>query len=262
MRQLSLCTLGLMAALVGPLRAGWKITTQTNSESGQSVSTEYFSGGLKRTDQVDPHGRRYITVLDLDHMRQFLWNVDSREYIVVRLNRYAGFSPLPLSRQVTVIDRATTDTGERRTIFGRTARRLVTRETSHVEGGAPRPEERQIDAWYIDANTLPREKRGGAVAFLDVAGSARPNIRVNHSGPAATGLPVSETITSTYNGESRKWTIEVTELVEGPLDMQVFTPPPDFKRRCHFTGDSSLPWIERIQLLWEWFEDALGSSGV
>ena len=59
----------------------------------------------------------------------------------------------------------------------------------------------------------------------------------------------------------RKWTIEVTELVEGPIDTQVFTPPPDFKRVIQFTGDSSLCWTERIQLLWEWFEDALGSSG-
>jgi len=258
MRRRSLCTLGFLAAFGVSLRADWKITTQTNSESGQSVVSEYFSGGLKRTDSIDMQGHRHVTVLDLDHLRQIIWNMDLREYVVVRLSRYSGFSSLPLSQQVMVIDRATTDTGERRTFFGRPARRLLTRETSHAEGGAPSPSERQTDGWYIDADTLPREKRGGAVYYL-AAGNTRPNVRVNQSGPSTAGLAVLQKIS---DGESREWTIEVTDLVEGPLDKQVFTPPPDFKRVVSFSEDYPLNWTRRLQLLWEWFQDLLEPSGV
>lgn len=258
MRRRSLYTLGLMAALGGSLRAGWKITTQTNTGSDQSVMTEYFSGGLKRTDHIDPQGHRYITVLDLDHLRQVIWNVDLREYLVVRLSRYSGFSALPLAQQVTVIDRTTTDTGERRTFFGRSARHLLTRETFHFEGGAPSQSERQTDGWYLDADTLPREKRGGGLAFLHV-GKYRPNFKVNQSGPSTAGLAVLQKIS---DGESREWTIQVTELVEGPLDKQLFTPPPDFERVTTFPRDFPLNWTSRLQLLWEWFQDLLEPWGV
>ena len=249
-----------MAVLGGSLRADWKITTQTNSESGQSVVTEYFSGGLKRTDSVDPQGHRQVTVLDFDHLRQIIWNLDLRQYVIQPMTRYSGFSSRPLSPQVTVIDRATTDTGERRTFFGLAARHLVTRVTSHMEGDPPSHWERRIDGWYIDSDTLPREKRGGAAAFLSItAANTRPNIRVNQSGPSTAGLAVLQKIS---DGQSREWTIEVTESVEGPLDKQVFTPPPDFKRVISFSGDYPLNWTRRLQLLWEWCHDLLESSGV
>jgi hypothetical protein len=208
------CTLGLTAALAGPVRAGWKITTQTSARAHQSVLTEYFEGGLKRTDEIDPKGLRHVTVVDFNHPRQIIWNMDLQQYVVVRLTRrYEGFT---LSPQTIVIDQVTTDTGERRTLFGRTARRLLTRETSHIEGGAANQSERQTDGWYVDADTLPREKRGGGVYFLAV-GRTRPKIKVNHSGPSATGLAVWQKITAISPDETCEWIVEVTELVEGPL---------------------------------------------
>ncbi len=171
--------------------------------------TEYFDGGLKRTDHTDSKGGRYVTVVDFNHPRQISWNMDLQQYVVLRLTRrYEGFT---LSPQTIVVDQVTTDTGERRTIFGRTARHLLTRETSHVEGGATDQSERQTDALYVDADTLPPQKRGGSVYVL-AAGNTRPNIKVNRSGTATTGLAVWQKITLTTPGETREWSIEVTEL--------------------------------------------------
>jgi hypothetical protein len=240
-----------MAGLAGPVRAGWKITTQTNTGSDQSVLTEYFDGDLKRTDHTDSKGGRHVTVVDSNHPRQIIWNMDLQQYVVLRLTRrYEGFT---LSPQTIVVDQVTTDTGERRTIFGRTARHLLTRETSHVEGGATDQSERQADAWYVDADTLPREKRGRFVHVL--AAGIKPNIKVNRSGPATTGLAVWQKITLTTPGETREWTIEVTELVEGPLSKDLFEPPPDFRRVISFPGDHPLSWTEQIQRRWEWLQD-------
>lgn len=258
MRGSLFCTLGLTAALACPVRAGWKITTQTNAGPRQSVLTEYFDGGLRRTEQTDSNGHRYITILDFNRPRQILLNLDLRQYVVVRLTRrYEGFT---LSPETIVIDQVTTDTGERRTIFGRTARHLLTRETSHVEGGATGPPEKQIDGWYIDADTLPREKRGGSVHLLAV-GRTRPNIKVNHSGPATTGLAVWQKITSISAEETREWIVEVTELVEGPLSKDLFEPPPDFRRVISFPGDHPLSWTQQIQRGWEWLEDLFTGLG-
>jgi len=252
------CTLGLTAALAGPVRAGWKIATQTDTESSRSVLTEYFDGGLRRTEQADSNGHRYVTILDFNHPRQIILNMDLQQYLVVRLTRrYEGFT---LSPETIVYDQVTTDTGERRTIFGRTARHLLTHETSHVEGGAASQPERKIDGWYIDADTLPREKRGGSVHFLAV-GKTRPRIKVNHLGPATSGLAVWQKITSISSDKTREWTIEVTELVEGPLSKDIFQPPPDFRRVISFPGDHSLSWTQQIQRGWEWLEDLFTGLG-
>jgi len=254
-RRALLCTLGLMGALTGPVHAGWKITTQTSTASYRSVVTEYFSGGLHRTDYADPHGQRQVTVLDLDHDRRTIWNENSKQYMVVPLNRRTD--PLPLSQEITVIDQATTDTGERRTLFGRTARHLLTRETQ-ADGSVQ--SDRHTDGWYVDAETLPREKRCGSSAYLS-NGKTRPNIKINHSGPAVTGLAVWQKITITSSGQTHEWMIEVTELVEGPLSKDLFEPPRDFRRVTSFPGDHPLSWSQQIQRRWEWIEDLLSGVG-
>jgi hypothetical protein len=255
MRRGLLCTFGLAAALAGPVHAGWKITTQTSTASYRSVVTEYFSGGLQRTDYADPHGQRQVTVLDFDHARRTIWNVDSKEYMVVPLNRRPD--PLPLSQKITVIDQATTDTGERRTIFGRTARHLVTRETQ-TDGSVK--SERRTDGWYVDSDTLPREKRAGSGPLLS-SGKTMPNIKMNHSGPALTGLAVWQKITIASSGQTHEWTIDVTELVEGPLSKDLFEPPKSFRRVTSFPGDHPLSWTQQIQRGWEWIEDLVSGVG-
>ena len=256
MHRALLCTFGLAAALAGPLRAGWKITTQTSTASYRSVVTEYFDGGLRRTDYADPQGHRQVTGLDFNYPRQIIWNMDSQQYMVVRLNlRYDAFT---LSHETVVIDQVTTDTGERRTIFGRTARHLLAHETQ-VDGSVK--SERHTDGWYVDAETLPREKRGGSSAYLS-NGKTMPNIKINHSGPAATGLAVWQKITITSSGQTHEWTIEVTELVEGPLSKDLFEPPKGFRRVISFPGDHPLSWTQQIQREWEWIEDLLSGVGI
>ena len=245
-----------MGALTGPVQAGWKITTQSSTASYRSVVTEYFSGGLKRTDYADPRGQQHVTVLDFSYPRQIIWNADSQQYMVVRLNRRAD--PLPLSQEITIIDQATMDTGERRTLFGRTARHLLTREISEVDGNVQSV--KRTDGWYVDAEALPPEKRGGSSYYLSL-GKTRPNIKINHSGPEVTGLAVWQKITFTSSGQTPEWMIEVTELVEGPLSKDLFEPPKSFRRVTSFPADHPLSWTQQIQRGWEWIEDLLSGVG-
>jgi hypothetical protein len=129
MRRKRLCTLGLLVSLGSPLWADWKITTVIKSTQWQSVETEYYKGAVHRTDWSDQDGNhKHAEVLDLSNRRLTVWDFDSRRYAVHQFNSpRPAAKPLPAGPVIT-IDRATTDTGERRAFFGLTARHLITHE--------------------------------------------------------------------------------------------------------------------------------------
>ena len=244
---------GLASVLVSVLHADWKIVTRT----GDWSTTEYFKGALMRTDS----STLYTEVLDFEHRSQVNWRNDLRQYVVIEW-------PAEPQSQVTpgpsiLIERNTTDTGERRQFFGRAARRLLTRVTRNDT--AP---ETTIDGWYVEAPGLPKWKGGGAIAILtmSVAGQRQgpPRIEVKQTGPAPEGLLVrGKTVTSfTAPGGSPHTTeiaSEVTELVEAPLPDKFFQPPDGYLRVGSLP---SLParaapptWGELLQAHWQMVED-------
>jgi len=234
-------TLGLMASLGGALQADWKIATVTKSTCWQSIETEYYKGALRRTDWSDENGdHKHVEVLDHGNRRFTVWDFDSRQYTVHRFARpRPAPAPLPPSAVIT-IDRATTDTGERRPFFGRTARHLITRER---RGGSDA--ETVIDGWYIDSEGLPRERHDAVLVIGSAYGP--PVLKVNQTGPKPTGLAVLLKNSSTYEETTR----EVTELVEGPLTDDLFEPPPGFVHGIRFP--------DHFRQTWEWLQDWVAS---
>ncbi len=260
MRSGSFCGLGLMMALGSSLHADWKITTVATAATGQQIQTEYFKDGLKRTDFRDGGNGplRSVAVIDVQNHRQTIWDVTVRQYMVRRLHtalRYEG-----VAGPVIVIDIETTDTGERRTMFGHTARHVLTLERSHTES---RPgvmvSQGRTDGWYIDSDSLPPGKHGDAIAILSL-GNGPPLLKVNRQGPAEKGLALWQrktTIRTTPGGqmEDVETTFEVTELFEGVLEKTLFEPPPGFEHVVRLPGDYQPPWGEQMRLRWEWFQE-------
>lgn len=244
MRSKALCALGMMASMASSLPADWKITTVTKSAQWQSVETEYYKGTLRRSDWSDLNGNhKRVQVLDFGNRRLTVWDFDSRQYTVHPFNspRLAA-KPLPAAAVITT-DRATADTGERRTFFGRTARRLITHERdSRFEG------ETVIDGWYIDSEGLPSQTRE-AVLVRHVVGQAYgpPVIKVIQTGPKPNGLAVLLKKTSAHE----ETTSEVTELKEGSLSDNLFEPPPGFERVIRFRDE--------LRLTWQWLQDWVAS---
>ncbi len=251
--------LGVMAAFGATLQADWKITTVVRSAHGQSVETEYFKGGLRRIDQLnDIQGRHgeSIVVLDFDRLRQTVWNANLQQFIVIRMGRGTRLQPVGPE---LIIERVTVDTGERRDVFGRIARHLITQETRTSSSNGFTDSKTNIDGWYVDSELLPREKRGTVVHVLS-SGDSRPRLRVHQTGPAPSGIAVLERQVSEYtqpNGarEVNERTIEVTELREGPLPNDLFSPPPGFKRVTTFPGEVAPTWAARLRLEWERLQD-------
>jgi hypothetical protein len=240
MRFKSLCSLGLMTAIGGPLCAGWKITTLTTTATGRRTTvTEYFQGDLRRTESQPGTP---VGVIDFKNRRQIIWDVSARQYMVRRLR--AGPSLAAQSSATLVVNVETIDTGERRSMFGRTARHVITKRRDGDGASALR-----IDGWYVDADSLPRYKRSGGISFLHVGGASVPAVKVNRQGPAETGLAIWE--------KTAENTIEVTELFEGELEKSVFDPPPGFQRVLQLPNAYSPSWDEQFRLRWEWFQDWL-----
>ena len=108
--------LAYLFAMPALLSADWKIVTRT----GASTLTEYFKGSLTRTDSSPA----YTTVIDWEHRRQVNWRNDLRQYEIVEWPPEVRPNA---SGPAVVIEQQTTDTGERKQFFGRTARHLVSR---------------------------------------------------------------------------------------------------------------------------------------
>jgi hypothetical protein len=237
----------LTPLLVTTLLADWKIVTIYDGHT----ATEYYKGPSLRTDV----SRVYTTVADFDHRKQITWRTDLRQYTVL------DWPPLPppadpSSRPVIKIESTTTDTGERKKFFGRTARHLITRT---MRDGL----ETQTDGWYIDAPGLPRWKRGGtAIAVLTSSvGNQKPltpRIDFKQTGPAPEGLAVLLKTSSqiampgapahTFENSS-----QVIELDEGPLPDRLFQPP-DGYHRVDQLSTAGIPaprsWAESAQYEW------------
>lgn len=135
-----------------------------------------------------------------------------------------------------------TDTGERRTLYGYTARRV---KTSRVWESAPpcrqTPLRQETDGWYIDLlygmgcspNLSGTHNRAPALPETSCFKRYRQrNYRFTHqqTGTARLGFPLSESIT-TYDdqGRTRVETWAVTEFSDALLDDALFTVPEKFR---------------------------------
>jgi len=236
------------------LSADWKIVTRT----GDRVVTEYFKGSLTRTDSVP----EYTTVMDSEHRRQVNWRNDLRQYEIVEWPPEVRPNSQPGT--VITIERRTTDTGERKQFFGRTARHLVSRV---IRSDGP---ETVIDAWYIEAPEFPKRKSGSSGSFavltvvIDGHNPALPRIELKQVGPLPQGLPVWQKTTSTVElpGSSRhnyESVSEVTELFGGALPETLFQPPDGYQRVTNLSFANSRPgprtWAELIRVRWQQITD-------
>ena len=239
--------LACLFAMPALLSADWKIVTRT----GDSTLTEYFKGSLRRTDSSPV----YTTVMDSEHRGQVNWRNDLRQYEIVEWP--PEVQPNSLPGTVIKIEQRTSDTGERKQFFGRTARHLVSRVT---RSDGPQT---VIDGWYIEPPGLPKEKSGFAVLTLSVAGQSPPRIELEQVGPAPEGLAIWQKMTSTVvlPGNSRHYESlsEVTELSDRGLPDTLFQPPAGYRRVTNLPYAASRPaprtWAEVIQERWQKITD-------
>lgn len=248
-------------------QSGIKITFESEVAGNSNSRTTYYqvdrmrvefrnSFGGKQPGDVS-YGPRLARIVRCDLGQAFELNLDTSEYtsapyppkaltaeeIKARGLRGAGDSQ-PASPTIRV-EIKTTDTGERKEMFGRVTRHVITTTTSTpLEGSHSELHESVTDGWYIDFDQRlscdrkwPDGKQGYAYGWLAAGNGKRPMekpefVRV---GEAETGFVLSVTTTSkrlpsTADGTVSSFGTQVTEFTEGALDPALFEIPAGFKR--------------------------------
>ena len=262
---------------------GVKIVTRQITGGFTDTRTEYLAPDLLRNEwqsqMRDGSGPPMATIIQRgERDRVFMLDLAAHEYITYEMNSrgstVAMKRPMVESGGTLKISIETTDTGERKELFGHTARHIITRERRVAAPGAcSKPSLSETDGWYIDGSVMPewhqqKKNNYGVVLAAEVSAGSTDKcfnkvdkIEVHRTG-VETGFPVKVTTTLTSetiqaDGSPRTltstWGSEVVELKEGPLELTLFDVPKDFTRVESLRSWTAKP--PRQLTGWEWFKE-------
>lgn len=226
-----------------------KITYKVSMNSGgdslpASESTSMIKGVRERTEERrGPFDSVNITQCDLKRTIQL--NDKTKKYIVTPMEESdATSSPTaPATRPsnagpsrrggVITYMLSSKDTGERKEMFGFTARHVKTsiRIESSPDACSPQKQRFDQDGWYIDLNFGLNCELGRAQVVgrspQAASGGCQDRIQYRREGAARTGFPLIETTTVYDQNDQPQFstTKEVTELSRQPLDAALFDIP-------------------------------------
>ena len=231
------------------------------------------------------YGPRLASIVRCDVGQSVELNLDAGEFVAV------PYPPKPLSKTQTEvlglktpefiasdkptlrIETLTLDTGDRRDFFGHTARRVITtRKQIPLEGSRANAQETVTDGWYIDLDTSiscdPTRLSGRPVhafvhAFLTGGNTPIEKIEFVDEGEPESGFAIESKLTTKEaitlsNGAKKDRTfvheMRVTQLVEGPLDLALFTIPAGFRQVEHIDRNPPADVPNQWSMTWVRFK--------
>src|SRR5215213_8610509 len=242
----------LLLCVSAPAFADLKITRKAGAGGYSGQSTVYVKGARERTEMPT-----ITTIRQCDLKRTIQINERARKYAVVPDSEVGAATPAPASapaqgpkttRRGAVVTHTVNinDTGERKTMFGYTARHIKTTTVmdAPAEACSPGHMEMESDGWYIDFAA------GGPSCDVDrptppPTRSSRPDcadqIRYRTTGSGRLGFPVMVTTKFKMSGaqgadeddaevaaamsNAMTSTVEVTEISTVTLDPALFDVP-------------------------------------
>ena len=236
------CGAGFMTAA----RADVKIKAKNTMGGQVSEQTTYIKGKRQRTESNETS----VTITQCDLRRSLHLGVPTKTYVVTPFDQKAddaatgakateqtpaGATP---SRRGGIVTSTftTTDTGERKKMFGYTARRIKTAIVTESSPDACNVSRNRMetDGWYIDAAFALDCDYQSASAYNNAAqgGGCRDEFRMKRVGVAKIGYPVSvkTTLFDEQGNESFTFTQEVLEITNAVLDSALFDAPADYRQ--------------------------------
>jgi hypothetical protein len=246
-------------------RSGTAITVQSNVRGNQAQRTTYIQPDRQRMEYrnsfgagrgTEPvYGPRLVRIVRCDLGQSFELNLDTQEYTST------PYPPKPLTPEeleargldnrpqqpaapTIRVEIKTTDTGERKEIFGRTARHVITTTTqTPLAGSHSSPQDSVSDGWYIDFDQQlscdPKRTGSGNGTIFSYVSSGNAKVPMEKPefitiGDRETGFPLDLTQTSKSpshlpDGTVTRFESRVTRFEEGPLDPALFEIPSGFK---------------------------------
>ena len=225
-----------------------KIKYRSSMSSGRSPeqateSVTMIKGARERSEMRMGQGFDTITITQCDKKQTIQISETTKKYLITPMVVDTSTSPAPAANApqpstparkggtVTYIT-SSVDTGERREMFGFTARHVKSSMTIQSSPDACNPvnQRTETDGWYIDFNVAfdcNLDRRPPVMPNLMRPGGCVDQPVFRRTGNAKTGYPLIETMT--MYGENNQpmfsTTKEVVELTREPLDIALFDVP-------------------------------------
>ena len=250
MKRLSLLTVLISVFGVSALTAQNYKLRQVTSMNGQKMeSTTYVRGMRKRTEGggMMGMGNDVATIEQCDLKQNLKVNDKKRQYAVEpfetgetgNLNP-AGPAPKPKSAPATKGGTITyvsnlTDTGERKTMFGMTARHVKTSMSveSSADACSKQDMKMETDGWYIDLPDFicPLAWRPQMPPQMGDRSGCQDRVAFRTTGAGKPGFPLTETRTmSMEGGMSFMQTLETLEFSKAALEAALFDIPEGYAK--------------------------------
>lgn len=241
-----------------------KMKTKNTSPGNVSEGTIYIKGARQRSNQS--YGSfEMVTLTQCDLKRTVQINDKAGTYMVTPMAP-ASSTTTPAAKQSAVPSQPTTtqrggvvtyisainDTGERKKMFGFTARHIKTSMTVESSPDACNPSRfrMETDGWYIDLDfSFNCDMDGAPVASAPqgVRPDCKDEIRFKKSGTGKLGYPVLLTTTIYLDGgQTSTSTTEVVELTTTPLEASLFEVPAGYTEAKDYQALMGIPSVETI----------------
>ena len=250
-------SLGAATAVFGDI----KVKTKTTFSGQAMEGTTYIKGARQRTSQSFAGAYSIDNLYQCDLKRMIQINDRAKRYMItllaVETSSTAVAKPQPGSDQATATRRGgvitytttITDTGERKTFFGYTARHLKSVMTADSSPDACSPVKMRIetDGWYIDFDVEINCSTDAQYApqFGAARQECRDEVRFKRAGTARLGYPVLAT-TTMYDENGRvtsTTTTEVIDISKATLDASLFDAPAGYTEAKDYQELMGIPAV-------------------
>jgi hypothetical protein len=223
------------------------------TSGGQSYeNSTYIKGKRQRSES---NGGQMVTVTQCDLRRNIMIMPSTQTYMIQPYDQPSGSSAVAATQSsrpplqgttkggVVTSTVTTRDTGERKQMFGYTARHIVTTMMmdSSPDACSPVKNKMEIDGWYIDATfALDCDLGRNYMPYRPQAsgGGCQDRYETKQIGTAKKGFPVWQktTMFGPNGAESFSSINEVTEFSQGTLDPALFDVPAGYREVSDFAS--------------------------
>jgi hypothetical protein len=245
-----------------PEPASLKIRYKTTAAGQSSESTTMIKGSRERSEMRMGYGMEIINLTQCDLKRTVQISDKTRKYMITTMNTDetagatnsdAGSVSTPSTRGgVITYVMTSTDTGERKDMFGFKARHVKTTTSidSSPDACSPLKQRIETDGWYIDLSfglncDLGRPAMAGA---RTAGGGCQDRMHYRREGTGRTGYPLVET-TTMYGPDGNAMftsTKEVLELSREPLDAALFEVPAGYTETKNSQELFGMPSMDQL----------------
>lgn len=241
-------SIGCLLTISGIASADTKIKSRQTSNGQTYENTSYIKGKRQRSET---NNGQMITIQQCDLRRNIQIMPAAKAYTIQPYDDASTTATSPTSTsQPTATTKGglvtstvtTKDTGERKQMFGYTARHIITTmETkSSPDACSKNDMKMQIDGWYIDAAfALDCDSNRPYTPYQPHAsGGCRDRYETKTIGVAKKGFPVWEKMTmfGPNGAESFSTTNEVVEFSQATLDASLFDVPEGYREVQDFAS--------------------------